>query len=167
MKYIREDYIHYLVRKLLRNSGWKLIAGQYPNGSDDELSSLYVVDPTLAKDQSPDHRRHSKNKFVPDLLASKENLILIIEMKPSYSVKDEAKLETLTSVRVDDLKASLKAYNSNRALLKLPIDDYMFIPSLGFSKNSKYTNNDSFCYFLVDKKDRVHFTGNAELPSLT
>lgn len=164
---MREDNVHYFVRKLLKTNGWKLIAGQYPNGSDDELSPLYVVDPTLARDNSPDHRRHSKNKFVPDLIATKLNLMLIIEMKPEYSLKDEAKLEILTTTRVGDLKASLNSFNSNRNILDNSVDSYIFIPALGFAKDSYFTTNKHFCYFLADQQDNVDFLGNELLNALT
>ena len=76
---LREDAIHLTIRKELKKRGWKLIAGEYPNGSDDELHSLKVVDPFFARDESPDHRRHSINKLVPDLVAYKDSSFLIIE----------------------------------------------------------------------------------------
>ena len=38
---------------VVRDGGWRLIAGQYPGGSDDELPALNIVDPTVARDNSP------------------------------------------------------------------------------------------------------------------
>ena len=57
------------------------------------------MDPYFARDQSPDHRRHSLNKLVPDLIAYRDNEFLIIEMKPRYSKADEDKLLELLSGR--------------------------------------------------------------------
>ncbi len=78
MTHIRQDLVHYSVREFLRSKGWQLIAGQYPNGSDNELPPLNVLDPNLARDNSPDPRRHSKNKYVPDLVACKQKLMRLI-----------------------------------------------------------------------------------------
>src|SRR5690349_13936288 len=105
--YFREDFIHYSVRKLLKDNNWLLLAGQYPNGSDDEIPSMNIMDPILSRDQSPDHRRHSMNKLVPDLVAYKGNHIFIIEMKPKYSLEDERKLIETISIRRNDFLNSL------------------------------------------------------------
>ena len=67
-----------------------MIAGEYPNGSDDELNVLSISDPTVARDNSPDPRRHSFGEIIPDLIAYKDDVILIIEAKPNYSVDDTA-----------------------------------------------------------------------------
>lgn len=67
-----------------------LLLGNSPGGSDDS-PPLNVVDPALARDSRPDLRRHSRNKFVPDLVASNEQTMFVIEMKPSYSANDEQK----------------------------------------------------------------------------
>jgi hypothetical protein len=88
-----ETFVHVAIRKFLKDNGWKLIAGQYPGGSDDELHTVNIYDPLLAKDQSPDHRRHSFGKLVPDLIAYKNQTILIVEAKPEYSPSDKEKLK--------------------------------------------------------------------------
>lgn len=164
---MREDLIHYSVRKKLKANGWKLIAGQYPNGSDDELPPLYVVDPYLARDNSPDHRRHSKNKFVPDLVAVKDNIILIIEMKPKFYLKDELKLETLTTERVQDLKNSIVSFCNHQVnALEKEIEYYIFLPCLGFDNKSHFKINPKFCYFLVSDENNTQFQGNQLLTKL-
>jgi len=54
-----EGHIHLAMRQILIAQGWSLIAGELPGGSDHDLYPLNVVDPALARDRSPDPRRHS------------------------------------------------------------------------------------------------------------
>src|SRR5687768_6366922 len=96
---LREDIIHFYMRRDLRARGWELLGGQYPNGSDDELPAFSVMDPLLARDRSPDHRRHSLNKVVPDLVARNGGLVLVVEAKPTYDREDELKLIALRDLR--------------------------------------------------------------------
>lgn len=56
---ITESFVHVSMRQCLKRSGWLLIAGEYPNGSDDELNVLSISDPVVARDNSPAPRRHS------------------------------------------------------------------------------------------------------------
>ena len=163
---MREDVIHLAVRLFLRGAGWQLIAGQFPDGSD-ELPVLNIMDPTLACDNSPDHRRHSMNKFVPDLVAYRGQVVLVVEMKPSYSSKDERKLEELLTVRRHDLLTALKSLVSrHRIEIPIPVDDITFIPCLGFHESARYIRNPFFCYFKVKNLTSVIFEGNTTMPDL-
>lgn len=164
---MREDEIHYSIRAFLKNSGWELIAGQYPNGSDDELPPLNIVDPTLAKDNSPDHRRHSKNKLVPDLIAYRGNIMLLIEMKPRYSRDDEKKLDYILSNRYRDFINALHLLRDTRgANVAIAIEDLTIVPSLGFGGPYPKNVRDDFCYFRVKQLLSVEFHGNAIIPTL-
>lgn len=99
---ITESYVHVAMREFLKKEGWLLIAGEYPNGSDDELNVLSISDPTVARDHSPDPRRHSRGEIVPDLVAYKNGTILIVEAKPKYSLDDKYKLiDLLSTKRID------------------------------------------------------------------
>jgi len=54
-----EGHVHVAMRRVPRGQGWLLVAGEFPGGSDHELYPPNVVDPMVAKDDSPDPRRHS------------------------------------------------------------------------------------------------------------
>lgn len=165
---MREDNIHYAVRQFLKNSSWRLIAGQYPNGSDDELPPLNVVDPFLARDNSPDPRRHSKNKYVPDLVACKQEIMFIIEMKPLYSAKDEAKLQILLTERREHLVFAIEDMVKIRGVeITCPIQSIIFVPCLGFGASSRYPRNPRFCYFKVKDLSTVIFEGNSVVPNVS
>ena len=135
---LREDVIHFAVRTFLRECGWLLIAGQYPNGSDDELPPLNVVDPEVACDDSPDCRRHSLNKLVPDLVAVRQDELLVIEMKPDYDEGDVSKLEELLGARRADFEACLLDLAGRRRLqLATKVSDLIPLPALAFSDASR------------------------------
>lgn len=163
---MREDLVHLAVRGALKSAKWTLIAGQFPNGSDDELMTLSVTDPSLARDNSPDHRRHSLNELVPDLLACKSHIILIIEMKPEYSPDDERKLKLLLESRIDDFRRALREFDSRYKKLSLPVDQFIFVPCLGFDSRERYPANENFCYFEVTGLSSVRFKGNKVVPTL-
>lgn len=152
----REDVIHFSVRKFLKSEGWTLVAGEYPNGSDDELHSLRIMDPYFSKDESPDHRRHSLNKLVPDLVSYKNNEFLIIEMKPKYSKEDEEKLVELLGVRSADLILYLNEFICRYFPdIEINVSESNLTPALGFASNSEYSRRDGFAYLLVSGLDSV------------
>jgi hypothetical protein len=163
---IGEAEIHMAVRKFLIEEGWTNVAGQYPGGTD-ELPPLNIMDPNLAVDNSPDPRRHSQNKLVPDLVSVKQNFMLIIEMKPVYSAEDEEKLKDLLTDRHGDLLSALEDLVRTRNVdLPVPIDELIFVPCLGFEASSKYQKNSDFCYFLVEDMSNVTFDGNSSVSNL-
>lgn len=158
---MREDYVHFYVRKELKAKDWTLIAGEYPNGSDDELHPIYIKDPELARDDSPDHRRHSNNKLVPDLVAYKDETFLIIEMKPSFDLGDQEKLQELLSSRKVDLMNTLQEHlNRYFKDIKIELNKCTLVPTLGFNKKKKYIPVDDFTYLVVSDDGKINIEGN-------
>ena len=146
---LREDVIHFAVRGFLREKGWVLLAGQYPNGSDDELQPLNVVDPAVACDGSPDSRRHSQNKLVPDLVAISEPYLLVMEMKPAYDLGDVLKLRELLGVRRQDFCRALTELVARRNLeVGGPVDRLVAIPALGFTEGCGTAPADQCCLLV-------------------
>lgn len=130
---INESFVHVAMREYLKNDGWTLIAGEYPNGSDDELNVLSISDPLVAKDNSPDPRRHSNGEIVPDLVAFKEGKIIIIEAKPKYSVDDKLKLQDLLNNKKERLVDSLKKFASGKKqFYGIDFSNVEYIPVLAF-----------------------------------
>ncbi len=151
----REDFIHFHARQALAKNGWQLIAGQYPNGSDDELPSLNIMDPALARDHSPDHRRHSQNKLVPDLVAHKGGYILIVEAKPRYNVADEGKLQIILNDRRIDFVTSLQNLIKIRKLnIAADVNKMSLVPCLCFSAPLSYETKPGFSYFVIRSKTK-------------
>lgn len=152
---MREDAVHIAVRNHLRSRGWSLLAGQFPGGSDDELRRFYVRDPRVARDRSPDPRRHSLDTFAPDLLASRGMVLLIVEMKPRYSVFDAEKLRHLIDNRYKNLTEALV----NQLGIELT-QAWRAIPALGFAKESRFKMDPNFTYFLVGPQGEVQQVGH-------
>src|ERR1700761_1178512 len=120
----REGNVHLAMRKIFRRQGWSLVAGEFPGGSDHELYPLNVVDPIVARDQSPDPRRHSFGELIPDLVALKARTLAIAEAKVDYCDADREKLENLLGARRDDLCGALEKFSAERNIPQLlPIGD--------------------------------------------
>jgi len=135
---MREGEIHVAMRTILKSLGWTLIAGEFPGGTDHELHPLNVVDPELARDNSPDPRRHSLGELIPDIVAVKNNLLLIGEAKPRYSQSDQEKLDMLLNARRDDLLLALSTFANERNFPNLlPLERFTFCPLLIFNDNSR------------------------------
>lgn len=152
-----ETYVHVAIRTFLKKEGWLLIAGQYPGGSDDELHVFNIFDPVLAKDSSPDHRRHSFGKLVPDLIAYKNGMLLVVEAKPEYSVSDKEKLEYLLKERREDFLAHLTKYAEERGFSEiLPLSERKIIPTLAFLTES-FTLDKDTPSLVVEDLETVRF----------
>jgi hypothetical protein len=128
-----EGHIHLAMRHVLRHRGWKLIAGEFPGGSDHELCPLNVVDPTLARDRSPAPRRHSFGELIPDLVALRGRDLFIGEAKVRYDDWDRQKLELLVSRRRKDLLRALDVFAIERKVPELlPVETLLLHPTLVF-----------------------------------
>jgi hypothetical protein len=152
-----EAFVHRAVRRYLSAQHWTLVAGQWPGGSDDALHVLYVVDPAVARDLSPDPRRHSLDKFVPDLVAVKADTLLIVEGKPGYSQSDFDKLERLLGERCNDLYAALRTFGRERGFpLLLEPQKLRARPALAFSAASRHPEaSPPWVMLLVDPEGNV------------
>lgn len=165
---MREGDLHVAMRNIFKARGWTLIAGEFPGGSDHELYPLNVIDPSVAKDNSPDPRRHSLGELIPDLVAMKNDVLLIGECKVAYDSDDSKKLLTLLSTRFEDLTLALEKFAVERKIPELlPVNKFCFIPfqvfakgefpknlenQFGFLKVSTYTEG-TFFGLLSDEND--------------
>jgi hypothetical protein len=128
-----EGHIHLAMRSIMKARGWTLVAGEFPGGSDHELYPLNVVDPAVARDASPDPRRHSLGELIPDLVALKGRRLTVFEAKVLYSEPDRLKLEDLLSTRRDDLLAALNKFAHERNFPDLlPVEGLKLMPVLAF-----------------------------------
>jgi len=128
-----EGRIHVAMRRSLKDQGWRLIAGELPGGSDHELYPLNVVDPALARDESPDPRRHSLGELIPDIVALHSRHLLIGEAKVLFDDTDRLKLENLLSERREHLLLALRTFARDHDVpALLPIESLVFHPALIF-----------------------------------
>lgn len=153
-----EGLVHIAMRRFLKHEGWTLIAGEYPGGSDDELYVLRIKNPNLARDNSPDPRRHSFDEYVPDLLAFKDHKMLIIEAKPAYSLADKEKLrELLTRDYLRLIQSLGKFCREHHLLTGVDLNEISYIPTLAFGNPTfkKYSEEPGFAHIYVKTPKEV------------
>jgi hypothetical protein len=81
---VNEGEVYVAVSRYLRESGWIIIGGQPPAGTD-HLPVIEIKDPAhLGKG--------SKGSFKPDLVAWDGAVLLLVELKPKFSMSDRTKL---------------------------------------------------------------------------
>lgn len=161
---LTEGSIHLAIRRHLHDDGWLLIAGQFPGGSDDDLPTLYIVDPAMARDNSPDPRRHSEGKLVPDVVALRGRTLLILEAKPRYSAEDRAKLISLLEERSADLLAALREFADRRGCAQLlPVETLKLVPAQAFAATARAPADEQVAHFLVEDLTRVRCRWPAHL----
>lgn len=149
---ITESFVHVAMRQYLKSEGWQLIAGEYPGGSDDELYVLSIMDPEVARDNSPDPRRHSEGEIIPDLFAFKDGTMLVIEAKPKYSFSDKEKLRELIDNKRELLISSLRKFCYEHDLLVgVQFDAIRFVPVLAFGNEQflEYSEEKGFAHLYV------------------
>lgn len=149
---MNESYVHVAMRQFLKREGWTLVAGEYPGGSDDELYVLSIMDPEVARDNSPDPRRHSEGEIIPDLFAYKDGRMLVIEAKPKYSAADREKLKMLFLKKRDLMISSIKKFcREHRILRGVDFERLDYIPALAFgNENYKtYVEEPGFAHIYV------------------
>ena len=156
-----EGHVHIYMRTFLRREGWQLVAGEYPGGSDHELYPLNVVDPTVARDDSPDPRRHSSGELIPDIVALCSRKLLIGEAKLRYHDGDRAKLDYLLSERRSDLLTALRTFAVERKVPELlPVETLEIYPVLIFGSQSDAPAIPAgFSYLRVTSQSEAHFEG--------
>jgi hypothetical protein len=81
---MNEGQVYLSASRYLRESGWIIIGGQPPAGTD-HLPVIEIKD--------PDHLgKGSKGSFKPDLVAWDGAILLLVELKPKFSTSDRSKL---------------------------------------------------------------------------
>ncbi len=158
---MKESYIHVAMRQYLKDNGWLLIAGEFPGGTDDELNVLSIFDPKVARDNSPSPRQHSIGEIIPDLVAYKDGVILIIEAKPRYSKSDKEKLEDLLTDKKDRLIAALEKFSVNKpGFSNIDYRNACYVPVLAFHHPIETIKkvDPGFVHICVESLTRVTMT---------
>ena len=156
-----EGLVHRAMRRALKSNGWTLIAGEYPGGSDHDLYPLNVVDPTFARDQSPDPRRHSQGELIPDLVAIHGRKLCVVEAKPAYSASDEIKLRHLLSTRSADFFNALDIFGKRYGFQEMfPLHTLKIYPTLAFPETARAPPPvNGMSYLLVKPCNSASFVG--------
>lgn len=156
-----EGVVHIYMREFLSQQGWQLVAGEYPGGSDHQLYPLNVVDPALARDESPDPRRHSLGEIIPDLVALRSRDLFVGEAKLNYDDRDRAKLAHLLDERMDHLLLALQTFALERRVPQLPpVETLKLYPVLVFRSDSDAPPPPpGFSYLRIVSRREAYFEG--------
>lgn len=156
-----EGHIHVAMRDILQRLGWKLIAGEYPGGSDHHLYPLNVVDPAVACDRSPDPRRHSLGELVPDLVALRSRELIIAEAKVRYDERDRRKLEMLIGPLIERFWVALEKFAQERGFVELhPVRTLVLRPTLVFLADTPAPQSSGgFSYLRIVSRTEGVFEG--------
>lgn len=82
-----EDLLYHALKVHLTSSGWKILGGQPPSGTDHI--------PVIEIKSRIGTTKGSKDSFKPDLIAVRAHQLLILEVKPHHSESDRLKLEAV------------------------------------------------------------------------
>lgn len=84
---LTETAVYLKVKKHLKTTGWSLLAGQPPSGTD-HLPVIEIKDDFTSGNGS-------KGSFKPDLVAWKNDVLVFIELKPMFNAPDQVKVENV------------------------------------------------------------------------
>ena len=135
---MNEDQIYLSTKSWFRKNGYLVLAGQPPSGSD----SIPVVE---IKDFSNLYKG-SKGSYKPDLIAKKNDSIVIIECKPKFDLGDKNKL--LNIINEDKRKEKLYMELNQRKLINKNLQELNYN---NFLINIRYCMSFSGNYELLDK----------------
>lgn len=102
MKYLREDFVFLSVKAYLENSDWRILGGEPPDGTADDLVRICIRAPNASG------RLHSLNSLKIDLISIKKGTLLLTEVKPHHSKTDMKKLNLVAGPRRDDLLRAIR-----------------------------------------------------------
>jgi len=126
------------MKRFLVSQGWQILGGEPPNGTCNDIIRI-AIRPKNAKG-----RFHSLGSMKVDLVSKRGGTILLLEVKPYYSLRDKRKLELLTTERLSDLMDSLQ----ERCKVN-PKDVTCILKGLAFSYGQKHPVDTDFLYFKV------------------
>jgi len=151
-----EGFIFYHVLHFLKKHGWRVIGGEPPDGTSDEVQRIVI--------RNSNKPKNLVNKYTQkvDLMAIKSQTLLLIELKPSFDISDKKKLDFLNENQKDDISNAIE----ERTEIKRENITHR-IKCLGFSNISSYPELDDFIVFLIDKKGSVEIKKGKNISRVT
>lgn len=153
---LSEEEVYNGAKRILTKNNYVLLAGQPPRGVDHL--------PVIEIKSGTNKDKGSKDSFKPDLVAYKDNILLIIECKPNFNVNDLQKLHQV----LNSNSRLLAFYNelSERGLLNkidknIRFDEFKDIVfgSLAYSSNPTASNillENSNLYTINDSNNKIY-----------
>lgn len=92
---MQESKIYFYIKKYLKDTGWSILGGEPPDGSND-IKRIEIRDPGIPS-------KGSKGSLKIDIVSSKGPVLLLIEIKPAFDTADVRKLNYILEERRHDL----------------------------------------------------------------
>ena len=140
-----EGFIFYHVLEFLKSQDWRVIGGEPPDGTSDDVPRIVI------RDSQRSEKSKNKNTQKIDLMAIKLGQLLLIELKPLFDITDKKKLDNLVDNKITDIFNAIE----ERTEIKRK-DVSKCIKSLGFSNSSEFPDLQDFVLFLVNANGEVH-----------
>lgn len=104
-------------------------------------------------------RKGTKSSLIPDIVAVKDNDILLIESKPRFNIKDKEKLDSLfkNSIKLNILKSVLFE-RCKESGIEVKVNEMNFIKSLAYSKG-KEIPPDFIIFKVLESKEVIIYIG--------
>jgi hypothetical protein len=119
---VREDEVYFYTKNWMLDSGYLILGGQPPRGTDRF--------PVIEIRSDAIQEKGSRASFKPDLVVATPNELLVIECKPVFDEQDVIKLDSISRSGVR-LKALVDHLRQRRSLernghpLAIRSDDYL------------------------------------------
>ena len=147
-----ESKVYFYIKKYLRLTGWNLLGGEPPDGSND-LKRIEIRD-------NGHLDKGSKGALKTDLLALKGQVLLLIEIKPEFDYSDVEKLNYIINERQKDLFAALLER------CRLPKESFKYvIKCLGLNKFKKEQLPNDYVLIHLDNSLKVGILFGQEINS--
>lgn len=152
-KLLTEGEIYFYLKKYLTLHGWEIIGGEPPDGSDD-IRRIEI--------RNKDHKGiGSTGSLKIDLMCFKGGIVLLIEIKPKYSLSDIEKLNLILNNRLEDLFSALRERcNIEKTDIKATIKCIA-----NSSMENKKAPSD-FVAFVVDTSNKVRIEKGKDIPCI-
>ena len=140
--YINESHIYFQTKQILNSLGWSPIAGE-PSGGSDELPRVEIRNPMNS-------RKGSRGSYKIDLISTKDDFILLTEVKVNFDQSDVNKLNEITTIKLPDLK------NALLERLGIDISHRKIIKSLALNKFKENSIPKDFVCFDIDSSSIIN-----------
>ena len=145
---LEEEEVTRRLYDFLRMKRWKILSYAVPRG----MKARVIHDPNSGF--------RGKNSIIPDIIARKNNVLLVTENKPRFTVGDIIKLENMTSGHVKYMK---------RIFGLLNIEGLIVQKALGLNQFNLYEDLQhvptDFMIFVVDDQIMVYTRLNVPITS--
>jgi hypothetical protein len=150
-----EDFLFVSVKHFLTEQGWKILGGEPPNGTLNDLVRITI------RPKGMTGRLHSLGAQKVDLISRKGAILLLTEIKPDYSASDKTKLDNIVGNRLDDLMDALweRCKISAREIR-------VVLKSLAFSSGRLVPVDNEFIYFRIAKDGKVKVERGSSVPDV-